>query len=49
MARLISDCRGATVIEYVMVSALISIAAASVITGIGSSVTQMFQQIAAGF
>jgi Flp pilus assembly pilin Flp len=43
------DCRGGTVIEYVMISALISIAAAGVITGIGGSVVQMFQQVTNGW
>jgi Flp pilus assembly pilin Flp len=43
------DSAGATAIEYAMVAFFISIAAFSVLVTVGSSVSGLFQQVAAGF
>ena len=43
------DKSGATAIEYAMIGVLISIAAFSVIVNVGTSVSNLFQQISTSF
>jgi pilus assembly protein Flp/PilA len=49
LRRLLRSESGATVLEYAFIAVLISIAALTVITQVGTSVSSMFQQISNGF
>ncbi len=48
-ARLVSDERGATAIEYALIAAGIGVAIAATVTNLGSAVTSLYQSIASAF
>jgi pilus assembly protein Flp/PilA len=44
--KIITDESGATAIEYGLIAALVSVAAITALTAMGSSLTQMFELVA---
>jgi pilus assembly protein Flp/PilA len=48
-ARCLADASGVTAIEYALIAGIVVIAIASLVNGIGASVSQMFSSVAGGF
>jgi pilus assembly protein Flp/PilA len=48
-ARFLNDDRGATAIEYAIIAGFLSIAIASVVTSIGTSLNAIFTSVLAAF